>query len=471
MTSSSPDSVVAEVREGNYGSKIAAVEPGGAEFIPLSERHGKPWGLFGTWMSPNLEFATVFVGVIAVLYFQLAVWQAIAALVLGNVLGSISHGVLSARGPLFGVPQMVLSRIPFGYRGNILPAGLNAIIATVGWFAVNSVSGALALAALTGMDAKLAVVIVIVIQLLLGFFGHNLLQRFERVVFPFLAAAFILAAFWVIPNADTGAATGGGGLGGFLIVLGASFGYAAGWNPYASDYTRYLSPTVNRRAVGWAAGLGVFVSCSALEILGVLSATIASGDAPTGPAAFAAGMPSLMGKIVLLAIFIGAVSANGINVYSGGMSFLTMGFNIPGHLRRAIVALLAGVVGGIIAFYGLENIGEYENFLLIIAYWVGPWLGVVFADWLLRRHHRVDGFLFDKKHNPWAGWLSMLIAVVVSIWLFSNQVRYVGVFPSQNSSWGDFTPEAGFVIAFVLYWIFFKLQKGKTDEIMVIPNS
>ena len=129
------------------------------------------------------------------------------------------------------------------------------------------------------------------------------------------------------------------------------------------------------------------------------------------------------------------------------------------------------MVGGIIAFYGLENIGEYENFLLIIAYWVGPWLGVVFADWLLRRHHRVDGFLFDKKHNPWAGWLSMLIAVVVSIWLFSNQVRYVGVFPSQNSSWGDFTPEAGFVIAFVLYWIFFKLQKGKTDEIMVIPNS
>jgi len=307
--------------------------------------------------------------------------------------------------------------------------------------------------------------------LLLGFFGHNLLQRFERVVFPFLAAAFILAAFWVIPNADTSAATGGGGLGGFLIVLGASFGYAAGWNPYAADYTRYLSPKVNRRAVGWAAGLGVFVSCSALEILGVLSATIASGDAPTGPAAFAAGMPSLMGKIVLLAIFIGAVSANGINVYSGGMSFLTMGFNIPGHLRRAIVALLAGVVGGIIAFYGLENISEYENFLLIIAYWVGPWLGVVYVDWLLRRKHRVDGFLFDRKHNPWAGWLAMLISVVVSIWLFSNQVRYVGVFPSMNSSWGDFTPEAGFVMAAVLYFIFFKLQKGKTDEILVIPNS
>jgi len=471
MTSSSPDSVVAEVREGNYGSKIAAVEPGGAEFIPLSERHGKPWGLFGTWMSPNLEFATVFVGVIAVLYFQLTVWQAIAALVLGNVLGSISHGVLSARGPLFGVPQMVLSRIPFGYRGNILPAGLNAIIATVGWFAVNSVSGALALAALTGMDAKLAVVIVIVIQLLLGFFGHNLLQRFERVVFPFLAAAFILAAFWVIPNADTGAATGGGGLGGFLIVLGASFGYAAGWNPYASDYTRYLSPKVNRRAVGWAAGLGVFVSCMALETLGALSITIASPEGSTPTEAFIAPMPSVIGKLVLLAIFVGAVSANAINIYSGGMSFLTMGFNVPGHLRRAIIALVAGVIGGAVAFYGLDNIGNYENFLLVIAYWVGPWLGVVYVDWFLRRRHQVDGFLFDKKHNPWAGWLAMLIGVVVSIWLFSNQVQYVGVLPSANSAWGDCTFEAGFIISAVLYFIFFKLQKGKTDEVLVIPNS
>jgi len=36
------------------------------------------------------------------------------------------HAVLSARGPRYGVPQMVLSRLSFGYWGNVLPAGLNA---------------------------------------------------------------------------------------------------------------------------------------------------------------------------------------------------------------------------------------------------------------------------------------------------------------------------------------------------------
>src|SRR4051812_47032316 len=113
MTAVRPEGVAevtADVREGEYGTRIAAVEPGGAEFIPLNERHGRPINMFWTWMSPNLEFATIFVGVISVLYFEQSFPQAVAGIVLGTALGSATHGVLSARGPQFGVPQMVLSR-------------------------------------------------------------------------------------------------------------------------------------------------------------------------------------------------------------------------------------------------------------------------------------------------------------------------------------------------------------------------
>ena len=82
-----------------YGSKATAVEPGGAEPIPLEDRHGKPSQMFWTWVSPNMEFATIFVGVIAVLFFGLTFWQAVAAIVIGNALGAISHGVLTSWGP------------------------------------------------------------------------------------------------------------------------------------------------------------------------------------------------------------------------------------------------------------------------------------------------------------------------------------------------------------------------------------
>ena len=80
------------VREGEYGAKIGTVEPGGAEFIPLHERHGKPLQLFWTWTSPNLEFATVFVGVLAVAAFGLGFWQAVLAIVIGTAGGAARTG-------------------------------------------------------------------------------------------------------------------------------------------------------------------------------------------------------------------------------------------------------------------------------------------------------------------------------------------------------------------------------------------
>jgi hypothetical protein len=45
----------------------------------------------------------------------------------------------------------------------------------------------------------------------------------------------------------------------------------------------------------------------------------------------------------------------------------------------------------------------------------------------------------------------MLIGVVVSIWLFSNQTEYVGIVPNHVPSVGDLTFEAGFLITAVIY--------------------
>ncbi|MGZ4626901.1 MAG: purine-cytosine permease family protein [Kineosporiaceae bacterium] len=464
--------ITAEVREGEYGDRVVAVEPGGAEFIALDERHGRPISLFWTWMSPNLEFATVFVGVLAVAAFGQTFWQATLAIVLGTALGSIAHGLLGTRGPLLGVPQMIQSRIPFGFWGNILPAGLNAVTAGVGWFAVNSVSGTLALNALTKLPKGVCLVIVVVAQIIIAYLGHNFVHAFERVAFPLLAVAFALGLIYVVGKAHPSAATGGQGVGGFLLTLGATFGYAAGWNPYASDYTRYFKPDVDKRAIALWAGLGVFVSCVVLEIAGALAFTAVPGDAwfSNGTSQFTSLMPTIVADLVLLAIAIGAVSANAINIYSGTMSFLALGFRLSLTLRRAIVAVVFGAIGFVLAWSSLDDQSRYENFLLIIAYWIGPWLGVVFTDWYLRRNHRVDGFLFDGRHNPWAGWISMLVAGVVSILLFSNQQKFVGLLARNHPSLGDLAFEVGFVLAAALYATLFSVQRDRTDEILVVPS-
>ena len=108
-TEDAPAGVV--VREGDYGTKLATVEPGGAEFIPLHERHGRPLNLFWTWTSPNLEFATVFVGVLAVGVFGLNFWLAVLAIVLGTAAGSVAQAApLSAWQPW--QPLGIFSRSP-----------------------------------------------------------------------------------------------------------------------------------------------------------------------------------------------------------------------------------------------------------------------------------------------------------------------------------------------------------------------
>ena len=124
-----------------------------------------------------------------------------------------------------------------------------SVTAGVGWFATNSVSGAFALSTLFGFGPLVGLIIIVLLQTGFAFFGHNLVQAFETFSFPVLAVVFVAASVAIFMHADLGAPAGAGGvggLGGFLLTVGTAFGYAAGWTPYAADYTRYLPATCRR---------------------------------------------------------------------------------------------------------------------------------------------------------------------------------------------------------------------------------
>ena len=441
-------------------SSAATIESGGIEAIPLDRRHGSPWQLFATWTAPNLEFATIFVGVIAVVVFGLGFWQAMIALAFGTALGALTQGILSIWGPREGLAQMVIGRTAFGSRGNILPSALNTVMAGLGWFAVNSVSGAFALATLTGMSTVLALLIIVVVEVAVAFIGHDLVQLFERYASYILGAIFLVATISIFMHANlAGPVTGGGfSFAGFTLTAAAAFGYAAGWNPYASDYSRYLPANASAKAIGWAAGLGNFISCIVLMAAGAAAATITGFTMKDPTGSFTASMPTVIRDLTLLAIAIGAIAANALNIYSGAMSFLAAGIKIPFRLRRAIVALGFGVLGFFIAWSTLADAGtNYENFLLVIAYWIAPWLGIVLTDRLLRRGTEIASIVPDhaKYRNP-AGALSLVVAGFISIWLFANQTLYVGLVVQAAPQIGDLTPLVGFVLAGALYWVLFR---------------
>jgi purine-cytosine permease-like protein len=455
------------VREGEYGARVVAVEPGGIELIPAQERHGRPRQLLWTWSSPNLEFATIFVGVLPIALFGGGFWATLLGVAIGTGLGSLTLGILSAWGPRFGVPQMVQSRGAFGYLGNLLPAGLNTVTAGVGWFAVNSVSGAFALETFTGLvgwghlSFQVALGIVVLLQVVVAFGGYNMVHSVERLLLPFLAGVFGAATVYILAESHPGAgfnahapAAFGGASGAFLLAVFIAYGYAVGWNPYASDYSRYLPEHTSRARVALAAGMGVFLSCVVLEIAGAGLATVAGtswgpNDVPT--AQFIKPLPHVLAILSTLGIAVGAVAANALNVYSAAMSFLTLGIRLGWRQRRAVVALLFGFVGFLVARTGDTGPGsKYEDFLLLITYWIAPFLAVVLVDYAVRRGRYAQRAFFDARHNPWHGAASMACGIAASV-PFWNQSLWQGPFALHHPEFGDLSFAVGFAVAAVIH--------------------
>ena len=126
----------------------------------------------------------------------------------------------------------------------------------IGWFAVNSVSGALALNTLTGLPKWLCLVIVVAAQIVIAFFGHNFVQAFERYRLPLLAVSFVLGAVYRRGQVRT---LGRDGRAAVASAASCSRSARRSGTPPAGtrtprDYTRYLRPdaTGGRSASGRA---------------------------------------------------------------------------------------------------------------------------------------------------------------------------------------------------------------------------
>lgn len=439
-------------------ASAGAIETNDVAPIPSGERHGKPWHLFTVWSSPNLEFATIFIGALAV-FAGLNVWQAILAVAVGNALAAVTHGWFSSWGPKHGVPQMVLSRSAFGLRGNAVPAATSTLVAGIGWFAVNTTSGAFALTTLTNLPVAASVTIIIVVQVLVAFIGHNFIQKFERYAFFYLAAVFAIVSVVVLAQGkyDVNVASDFK-WGAFSVGVALAYGYTQGWTAFAADFTRYLPANSSPRAVGLFAGLGNFTATTLLMAVGAVAWSGVVGEGlPTS--AFAAVLPGWLAVLTLIGIAVGSVSANVLNIYSGTMSFIAAGVKFGFKTRRAIMVVLAGVIGGSLSYLAVEDNFKqlFELFLLTVGYWLAPWVAILVVDRLLRKGQDIDTLVKEEtKHwNP-AGPIAFIVATAVSIVLFAKTelpaFKFYGLLTGPGADNGDWTALSGFVIAAILYF-------------------
>src|SRR6266702_929828 len=142
---STVDEVETTSRKHSYGIEVHGIEP-----IPAALRHGRPRSLFTLWFGANTQFATLSVGALTTAAFGLHLTAAIVATAAGTLISSAVVGLLSTRGPKTGLPQLIQTRGPIGWFGN-LPAALSTAIGGIGWYVVDTILGVFILRNLLGV--------------------------------------------------------------------------------------------------------------------------------------------------------------------------------------------------------------------------------------------------------------------------------------------------------------------------------
>jgi nucleobase:cation symporter-1, NCS1 family len=379
-----------------------AVEKTGIEHVPDEERHGSPGRSFTLWFAANLTIADYVIGVLCVLPaghgFGLTVPQSIPILLVGNILGGLFVGLAAAMGPTLGFPQMMSSRASFGRLGNVLPAALNWT-STVGWFTVNTILAVFALQVIfPGANFVLGAAAYVVIQAVIAIYGHDFIHLFEKVMSVVLGVLFLAIFLVISPNIGAALSyvpAGGLPLGAAATALVACFSYLMSWSPYASDYSRYLPKASSKRRIAYLTLAGGAASSFSVEVVGAL---VGATTPALSESSYFGGLNAAAGSFGWLAmatLILGAFAADALNLYTNSLSALVLGVKTT---RWKTVA--AGAVAGFVIAVAVGEQFEpfYEGFLLLLSYWIMPWLGVVLVDFFVLRRTSSEG-----SANP-LGW-------------------------------------------------------------------
>ena len=437
------------------------VERFGIEHIPEDQRHGSPGRVFTLWFAANLTIADYVIGVLCVLAFHMTVLQSLPVLAIGNVAGGLLLGLSAAMGPKLGFPQMFSSRAVFGRRGNYVLGAANWI-STVGWFTVNTILGAEAINAIDpGLGFLPAAASLAALQVVIAIYGYDFIHLFEKVMSMVLGLLFLGVFFICMMKLGEALAFLPAGaqqvpsLGSVGVVLAVSFSYIMSWSPYASDYSRYLPPSTSARRVTLFALVGGALASFAIEVLGTMVGSITQSFDYFGSLKALAGG---FGIPAVIAIILGAMAANALNIYTNSLSALVLDI----RTKRWLTVVAGGLVGFALAVVGGANFESFfENFLLTLDYWITPWLGMILVDFFILRRTAVEDCLNARDWD--VGALAIYTAsILVSVPFMVPPVQVPWPIGSFAGAFGgaDFSFYISFAVAGLSYFLY-RRRRGR----------
>jgi len=367
---------------------------------------------------------------------------ALAAIVVGSVLGCVPLALVGFAGAREGVPGMVLFRPVLGRAGSSVPSVLNVLV-LIGWTGFEL--WAMALVAerigsrLFGFDSFwlwLAVVAGVSTALALG--GPIVVIRrwLERFGAWLVAAVGVWISYRLLAHASFGELWRRPGAGGlpFWLAVDLVIAQPVSWLALVADYNRFARDPRSSAVgtfVGYAVGNAWFYALGALLVLG-------AGLSDTTPAGLAGAVATLAGGwIVLLVLLVGETDEAFADVYSAAVSTQNLWERV-GQRRAIGVVALCGV--GIAAWLGghpSTALGTFESFLFLLGSVFVPLFGVFLTDYFVlgrRDHTEADLFGEGEGGAGRAGGPPGFRPTALAAWLVGFVV-YQWAVPTGPAAW------------------------------------
>jgi purine-cytosine permease-like protein len=421
--------------------RATEVEQHGIDTIPAEHRHSGPVDLFRIQFGGANTFATIILGTFPIL-LGLSLWQAVAATVVGVLVGSVFLMPMGLFGPLTGTNNAVASGAHFGVRGRVLGSFLSLLTA-ISFYSISVwVSGDALVGALIRLfgiaDSDLlrgvlyallgAMVIVVVV------YGYAFMLLVNKVVVVGNTVLIVLGIVAYAGKIDLSFDPGpkAYALGGFwptfvlsaLIVMGNPVSFGA----FLGDWSRYIPQRTAPRSLL----LATLVAQGATLVpflFGVVTATLVSGKSDYVVALINAS-PLWYAVLLMVVAFLGGLSTGITSLYGTGLDFSSV---FP-RFSRVQASLFIGALAFVFILVGrlaFDLIDSVNAFIGAIVICTVPWMVIMTIGYVVRRGYysaadlqvfnlgmRGGSYWFDNGFN-WRGLAAWIPAAVCGL-LFAN---------------------------------------------------
>ncbi|KAJ5757421.1 uncharacterized protein N7511_006115 [Penicillium nucicola] len=381
-----------------------SIEEGGIERVTDEERIQNTtrfWNAATFWFSANMAVATLNIGSLGG-SLGLSFWDSFVVILVVNIVSDFLPAWTAVFG-LTGLRMTTFSRYSFGYWGNMLVV-IFSMIATTGWNAINSISGAVVLNALSdGRFPTWAGVIVICVSVwVICILGIGWIHKLDTFIWIPPLIVWCVAAGTGASHftGDDHAGLRGSDKAAAILTYGAAiFSFSVSWVNCAADYNVRMPKGTPQWHIFSATYVGIFIPTVLVQTLGAALYTGTMTDAAWKEAYTDSSIGGLLkmalkpaggfGKFLMVLAALSSIPNNIPNNYSFALHAQNMGpwaLRIPRVVLVTFGSIAAVIIGCFAARYFSDTL---QTLLSVIGYWT-----VIHITLVMEEH-----FIFRRGWN------------------------------------------------------------------------